>query len=141
MSVTLLLLLLQVTLAIGSAYNALLEDLFAGYNSNGRPTDNASYPTLVRMEVKMTNLIELVRQFKVQIAYFCRFAERRHGDIDYCTVSDNGRQRCVEGLRVILLQSWNDHNLKWSPDAYNGIKVMSVKLKNIWKPDIIGYEQ
>lgn len=64
MLVALPLLLLQVALATGSAYNALLTELFAGYNTNGRPIDNASYPTLVRMAVEVMNLIELVRQIE-----------------------------------------------------------------------------
>lgn len=38
-----------------------------------------------------------------------------------------------------LNQVWLDVNLRWDPDKYNGIKVIRIPFTDVWKPDILLY--
>ncbi|XP_014786892.1 neuronal acetylcholine receptor subunit alpha-10 isoform X3 [Octopus bimaculoides] len=38
-----------------------------------------------------------------------------------------------------LNQVWLDVNLRWDPDKYNGIKVVRIPFTDVWKPDILLY--
>ena len=42
---------------------------------------------------------------------------------------------------IWLDQEWKDEKLKWNPQSYNGLKVLRVPCKLIWKPDIILYNR
>ena len=38
-------------------------------------------------------------------------------------------------------QVWNDYNLKWNPDEFDGIERIKVPSDAIWIPDILIYNK
>lgn len=36
-------------------------------------------------------------------------------------------------------QEWNDHNLRWDPEEYGGVKILYVPSEQIWLPDLVLY--
>ena len=38
-------------------------------------------------------------------------------------------------------QEWTDEKMRWEPEEYNGLKVLRIPCKHIWKPDIVLYNR
>ena len=45
----------------------------------------------------------------------------------------------IEKLKNILIQNWNDYNLKWNASDYGDITSIRVESKKIWVPDLLLY--
>ncbi|KAK0050928.1 nicotinic acetylcholine receptor subunit type C [Biomphalaria pfeifferi] len=42
-------------------------------------------------------------------------------------------------ISVWLRQEWTDHRLKWDPAEYGGVKVLNIPSDQLWKPDLVLY--
>ena len=40
-----------------------------------------------------------------------------------------------------ILQEWNDYQMIWNPDEYDGIKTFNIRPSEIWVPDIVLYNK
>uniref|UniRef100_A0AAN0N5Z2 Nicotinic acetylcholine receptor n=1 Tax=Polyphagotarsonemus latus TaxID=1204166 RepID=A0AAN0N5Z2_9ACAR len=87
----------------------LYDDLMSNYSNLVRPVKNLSEPVTVRIKLKLSQLIEV--NLKDQIMTTSMWVE----------------------------QYWHDGLLTWNPDDYGGIKMMHVPSDQIWRPDIVLY--
>uniref|UniRef100_A0A674BMW1 Cholinergic receptor, nicotinic, alpha 1 (muscle) n=1 Tax=Salmo trutta TaxID=8032 RepID=A0A674BMW1_SALTR len=54
-----------------------------------------------------------------------------------CLCQDEVNQIVTSNVR--LKQIWEDVNLKWNPDDYSGIKKIRIPSTDIWRPDLVLY--
>ncbi|XP_033984670.1 acetylcholine receptor subunit alpha-like [Trematomus bernacchii] len=96
--------------ALGSANETILvKKLFTGYNKVVRPVNHFKDPVIVTVGLQLIQLISVDEVNQI--------------------VSSNVR----------LKQQWEDVNLKWNPQDYGGIKKIRVPSKDIWRPDLVLY--
>lgn len=87
----------------------LVSNLFNGYNKVVRPVDHFSEAVVVTVGLQLIQLISV----------------------------DEVNQIVTSNVR--LRQQWLDVNLKWNPDEYGGIRKIRVPSTDIWKPDLVLY--
>uniref|UniRef100_H3DHS8 Cholinergic receptor nicotinic alpha 1 subunit n=2 Tax=Tetraodon nigroviridis TaxID=99883 RepID=H3DHS8_TETNG len=87
----------------------LVKNLFAGYNKVVRPVTHFKDPVVVTVGLQLIQLINVDEVNQI--------------------VSSNVR----------LKQQWKDVNLHWNPDDYGGIKKIRVPSTDIWRPDLVLY--
>ncbi|KAI3363443.1 hypothetical protein L3Q82_012056, partial [Scortum barcoo] len=87
----------------------LVKNLFTGYNKVVRPVNHFSEAVVVKVGLQLIQLINV----------------------------DEVNQIVTSNVR--LRQQWLDVNLKWNPDDYGGIKKIRVPSTDIWKPDLVLY--
>uniref|UniRef100_A0A3P9LPF5 Acetylcholine receptor subunit alpha-like n=1 Tax=Oryzias latipes TaxID=8090 RepID=A0A3P9LPF5_ORYLA len=87
----------------------LVKTLFTGYNKVVRPVTHFSQAVEVTVGLQLIQLISV----------------------------DEVNQIVTSNVRV--KQQWTDVNLKWNPDDYGGIKKIRVPSTEIWKPDLVLY--
>ncbi|XP_013415864.1 acetylcholine receptor subunit alpha-like [Lingula anatina] len=89
----------------------LYDDLFRKrkYNKLIRPVGNNTDKLTVKLGLKLTQLI----------------------DVD--------EKNQIMTVNVWLLHEWNDTSLLWKPIEYGGVKKLFVPVGDIWKPDIVLY--
>lgn len=87
----------------------LIADLFKGYSKDALPVMNKSEAIEVKFDLAYSQLIYL----------------------------DSKNQ--ILSSKVWLRQMWTNPFLKWNPADYDGIEQINVDPKQIWKPDIILY--
>ncbi|KAI9519636.1 Acetylcholine receptor subunit alpha [Dissostichus eleginoides] len=87
----------------------LVKDLFVGYNKVVRPVEHFSEAVVVTVGLQLIQLISV----------------------------DEVNQIVTSNVR--LKQRWLDVNLKWNPADYGGIRKIRVPSKDIWKPDLVLY--
>ncbi|XP_053735245.1 neuronal acetylcholine receptor subunit non-alpha-2-like [Synchiropus splendidus] len=90
--------------------DALLKNLFQGYQRWVRPIQRANDTIRVRFGLKISQLV----------------------DVD--------EKNQLMTTNVWLRQEWIDNKLKWNPEKYGGITSIRVPSENIWLPDIVLYE-
>nr|XP_057919247.1 neuronal acetylcholine receptor subunit non-alpha-2-like [Doryrhamphus excisus]XP_057919248.1 neuronal acetylcholine receptor subunit non-alpha-2-like [Doryrhamphus excisus] len=90
--------------------DALLKNLFQGYQRWVRPIQHANDTIKVRFGLKISQLV----------------------DVD--------EKNQLMTTNVWLWQEWIDYKLRWNPDKYGGITSIRVPSENIWLPDIVLYE-
>ncbi|XP_061756042.1 neuronal acetylcholine receptor subunit non-alpha-2-like isoform X1 [Nerophis ophidion] len=90
--------------------DALLKNLFLGYQRWVRPIQHANETIRVRFGLKISQLV----------------------DVD--------EKNQLMTTNVWLWQEWIDYKLRWNPDKYGGITNIRVPSENIWLPDIVLYE-
>ncbi|KAK7491761.1 hypothetical protein BaRGS_00017017 [Batillaria attramentaria] len=74
-----------------------------------RPVYNASHPVVVKIGITLTQIFDL----------------------------DEKNQ--VLTTNVWLDHEWVDEKMRWDPEEFNGLKVLRIPCKHIWKPDIVLY--
>ncbi|KAI2804899.1 Acetylcholine-activated cation-selective channel, partial [Blomia tropicalis] len=87
----------------------LYDDLINGYNSMIRPVGNNSDRLVVRMGLRLSQLIDV--NLKNQIMTTNMWVE----------------------------QQWTDYKLKWEPEEYGGVNKLHVPAEQIWLPDLVLY--
>ncbi|KAG7231793.1 hypothetical protein INR49_010379 [Caranx melampygus] len=87
----------------------LVKTLFSGYNKVVRPVNHFSEAVVVTVGLQLIQLISV----------------------------DEVNQIVTSNVR--LRQQWLDVNLKWNPDDYGGIKKIRIPSTDIWKPDLVLY--
>ncbi|XP_041806309.1 acetylcholine receptor subunit alpha [Chelmon rostratus] len=87
----------------------LVKTLFTGYNKVVRPVSHFKDPVVVTVGLQLIQLISVDEVNQI--------------------VSSNVR----------LKQQWKDVNLQWNPDDYGGIKKIRVPSTDIWRPDLVLY--
>ncbi|XP_027203315.2 acetylcholine receptor subunit alpha-like 1 [Dermatophagoides pteronyssinus] len=87
----------------------LYDDLINGYNSIIRPLGNNSDRLVVKMGLRLSQLIDV--NLKNQIMT----------------------------TNVFVVQEWIDYKLKWEPEDYGGVTKLHVPSEQIWLPDIALY--
>nr|QYL30862.1 ACR-16-like protein [Trichuris muris] len=87
----------------------LSDDLLRGYNVLERPVDNCSKAVDVTLELVLFQIVNVDEKSQ--------------------TMQTN----------VWLKFSWQDYNLKWSPEEYGGLTDIRIPPEKIWKPDVILY--
>ncbi|KAJ8272148.1 hypothetical protein COCON_G00110070 [Conger conger] len=90
--------------------DALLRNLFRGYQKWVRPILHANDTITVRFGLKISQLV----------------------DVD--------EKNQLMTTNVWLWQEWTDYKLRWNPEDYGGITSIRVPSENIWLPDIVLYE-
>ncbi|XP_052372849.1 neuronal acetylcholine receptor subunit non-alpha-3-like [Oncorhynchus keta] len=90
--------------------DALLRNLFRGYQKWVRPVLHANDTITVRFGLKISQLV----------------------DVD--------EKNQLMTTNVWLWQEWIDVKLQWNPDEYGGITSIRVPSETIWLPDIVLYE-
>uniref|UniRef100_H2RV68 Cholinergic receptor nicotinic beta 3 subunit b n=1 Tax=Takifugu rubripes TaxID=31033 RepID=H2RV68_TAKRU len=90
--------------------DALLRNLFQGYQRWVRPIQHANDTIKVRFGLKISQLV----------------------DVD--------EKNQLMTTNVWLCQEWIDFKLRWNPDKYGGITSIRVPSENLWLPDIVLYE-
>ncbi|XP_074503488.1 acetylcholine receptor subunit alpha [Sebastes fasciatus] len=87
----------------------LVKHLFTGYNKVVRPVNHFSDAVSVTVGLQLIQLISV----------------------------DEVNQIVTSNVR--LKQKWLDVNLNWNPDEYGGIRKIRVPSTDIWKPDLVLY--
>ncbi|KAM9847980.1 acetylcholine receptor subunit alpha [Aulostomus maculatus] len=87
----------------------LVKDLFTGYNKVVRPVNHFSDVVVVTVGLQLIQLISV----------------------------DEVNQIVTSNVR--LKQEWIDVNLQWNPNDYGGIKKIRIPSTDIWKPDLVLY--
>ncbi|XP_071186942.1 acetylcholine receptor subunit alpha isoform X2 [Salvelinus alpinus] len=87
----------------------LVKTLFTGYNKVVRPVNHFRDPVVVTVGLQLIQLISV----------------------------DEVNQIVTSNVR--LKQIWEDVNLKWNPDDYSGIKKIRIPSTDIWRPDLVLY--
>ncbi|KAM4026348.1 acetylcholine receptor subunit alpha-1-B [Anomaloglossus baeobatrachus] len=87
----------------------LLNDLFENYNKVVRPVETFGDKVVVTVGLQLIQLISV----------------------------DEVNQIVASNVR--LKQQWVDVNLKWNPAKYNGIQRVRVPSSDIWRPDLVLY--
>ncbi|XP_072293848.1 neuronal acetylcholine receptor subunit non-alpha-2-like [Eucyclogobius newberryi] len=90
--------------------DALLKNLFQGYQRWVRPIQRANDTVKVRFGLKISQLV----------------------DVD--------EKNQLMTTNVWLWEEWYDYKLRWNPENYGGITSIRVPSENIWLPDIVLYE-
>ncbi|XP_021452871.1 acetylcholine receptor subunit alpha isoform X1 [Oncorhynchus mykiss] len=98
----------------GSAWGSddetrLVKTLFTGYNKVVRPVAHFKDPVVVTVGLQLIQLISV----------------------------DEVNQ--IVNSNVRLKQQWKDVNLQWNPEDYGGIKKIRVPSTDIWRPDLVLY--
>ncbi|XP_076334111.1 acetylcholine receptor subunit alpha-like 1 isoform X1 [Tachypleus tridentatus] len=87
----------------------LYDDLMSGYNRLVRPVSNNSDTLTVRMDLKLSQLIDVNMKNQIMTT------------------------------NMWVNQEWSDHKLKWDPREYGGVRQLYVPAEQIWLPDIVLY--
>ncbi|KAL1492030.1 hypothetical protein ABEB36_012534 [Hypothenemus hampei] len=87
----------------------LYDDLLSNYNKLVRPVENVSDALSVKIKLKLSQLIDV--NLKNQIMT----------------------------TNVWVEQSWYDYKLQWNPTDYGNVDMLHVPSDNIWRPDIVLY--
>nr|ABV72684.1 nicotinic acetylcholine receptor alpha 2 subunit [Bombyx mori] len=87
----------------------LYDDLLSNYNRLIRPVDENNNTVLVKLGLRLSQLIDL--NLKDQILT----------------------------TNVWLEHEWEDHKFKWDPLEYGGVRELYVPSEHIWLPDIVLY--
>ncbi|KAM7361094.1 nicotinic acetylcholine receptor alpha2 isoform 2-T7 [Cochliomyia hominivorax] len=87
----------------------LYDDLLSNYNRLIRPVSNNTDTVLVKLGLRLSQLIDL--NLKDQILT----------------------------TNVWLEHEWQDHKFKWDPSEYGGVTELYVPSEHIWLPDIVLY--
>ncbi|XP_028447681.1 acetylcholine receptor subunit alpha isoform X1 [Perca flavescens] len=87
----------------------LVKTLFTGYNKVVRPVNHFKDSVVVTVGLQLIQLISVDEVNQI--------------------VSSNVR----------LKQQWKDVNLQWNPEDYGGIKKIRVPSTDIWRPDLVLY--
>lgn len=87
----------------------LVKNIFTGYNKVVRPVSHFKDKVVVTVGLQLIQLISV----------------------------DEVNQIVTSNVR--LRQQWIDVNLQWNPDDYGGIKKIRVPSTDIWKPDLVLY--
>ena len=85
----------------------LHKNLFEQYNPNVMPRANASSPICVSIEMFLLSVDEI-----------------------------NEKQQTIR-IRAFLEMKWMDSFLNWNLDRYSSIERVSVRVKDIWTPDLV----
>lgn len=105
----LLLFFLTGTTWASSDETRLFKNLFTGYNKVVRPVHHFKDPVVVTVGLQLIQLISV----------------------------DEVNQ--IVNSNVRLKQQWKDVNLQWNPDDYGGIKKIRAPSTDIWRPDLVLY--
>ncbi|XP_026884798.2 acetylcholine receptor subunit alpha [Electrophorus electricus] len=87
----------------------LVKNLFSGYNKVVRPVNHFKDAVVVTVGLQLIQLISV----------------------------DEVNQIVTSNVR--LKQQWKDVNLQWNPEDYGGIKKVRVPSSDIWRPDLVLY--
>ncbi|XP_068931488.1 neuronal acetylcholine receptor subunit beta-3 [Petaurus breviceps papuanus] len=96
--------------SIAETEDALLRNLFQGYQKWVRPVLNANDTIKVYFGLKISQLV----------------------DVD--------EKNQLMTTNVWLKQEWIDHKLRWNPEEYGGISSIKVPSESLWLPDIVLFE-
>ena len=91
------------------AEKKLTSELFRDYNAMIRPVKS--------------------NQDAVNVTFNMRF---------YQLIAIQEKEQVIE-VAVWVRQSWNDYQLRWNPEDYNGIEAINVRPDMLWVPDIVLY--
>jgi len=99
----------------------LFDDLMITYNRLRRPATSAHAPLQVKLKLRLSQIIDVVRVSR------CARVRRalQHEKTQIMTTI------------VWLKQEWYDYKLTWEPKHYGDIKILYVPAEMIWTPDIV----
>ncbi|XP_039614164.1 neuronal acetylcholine receptor subunit beta-3a [Polypterus senegalus] len=97
-------------ISLAETEDALLRNLFRGYQKWVRPVLHSNDTITVKFGLKISQLV----------------------DVD--------EKNQLMTTNVWLWEEWTDHKLRWNPEEYGGITSIRVPSETIWLPDIVLYE-
>uniref|UniRef100_A0A8C4SI93 Cholinergic receptor nicotinic beta 3 subunit b n=1 Tax=Erpetoichthys calabaricus TaxID=27687 RepID=A0A8C4SI93_ERPCA len=97
-------------ISLAETEDALLQNLFRGYQKWVRPVLHSNDTITVKFGLKISQLV----------------------DVD--------EKNQLMTTNVWLWEEWTDHKLRWNPEEYGGITSIRVPSETIWLPDIVLYE-
>lgn len=133
----------------------LYDDLLSNYNRLIRPVSNNTDTVLVKLGLRLSQLIDLVRlaaaassnglhrafHFRISRTKFWR---QTFGSntwvLDYLSAARRNRLR-LTAFHFAWAQEWQDYKLKWDPSEYGGVQELYVPSEHIWLPDIVLYNK
>ncbi|XP_074515377.1 acetylcholine receptor subunit alpha-like isoform X1 [Sebastes fasciatus] len=117
----------------------LVKTLFTGYNKVVRPVNHFKDPVVVTVGLQLIQLISVVRsQVTRHISPICiNIHCHQLSKHIYLDSQDEVNQIVSSNVRV--KQQWKDVNLQWNPEDYSGIKKIRVPSTDIWRPDLVLY--
>ncbi|MBN3326400.1 ACHA protein, partial [Atractosteus spatula] len=111
---------------LGSEHETrLVKDLFKGYNKVVRPVENYKDPVVVTVGLQ---LIQLISVDEVNQIVTTNVRLKQHNVVSM-----------VFSILPVSAIQWKDVNLKWEPDSYGGIKKIRIPSADIWRPDLVLY--
>lgn len=114
--------------AANSDANRLYEDLMMSYNRFVRPVQNDSDTLVVKLGLKLSQLIDVVsrrRRNMIHLVATYIFNDDNKNSSSCCVcLAQNLRYQMMTTI-VWMEQEWTDYKLKWDPDDYGGIAKVS----------------
>lgn len=145
----------------------LYDDLLSNYNRLIRPVSNNTETVLVKLGLRLSQLIDLVwmscsecgNNQPIFNALF--LSESQRSNSHHQRVVGTRKCRvfnaaiCVRSVRRFTIHSqlinvhfnaynpkeWQDYKLKWDPSEYGGVTELYVPSEHIWLPDIVLYNK
>ncbi|NXR40559.1 ACHA3 protein, partial [Zosterops hypoxanthus] len=114
------------------AEHRLYAALFESYNQFVRPVKNVSDPVIIQFEVSMSQLVKVVSTLP-------RRAPRQGRRFSRHTSLFQDEVNQIMETNLWLKHIWNDYKLRWNPADYGGAEFIRVPSGQIWKPDIVLY--
>lgn len=110
----------------------LYDDLLSNYNKLVRPVVNVTDALTVKIKLKLSQLIDVVRfdTIRPKMCVQCK-------NISQFIPQNLKNQIMTTNLWVE--QTWYDYKLKWEPKEYGGVEMLHVPSDHIWRPDIVLY--
>ncbi|CDW56202.1 nicotinic acetylcholine receptor alpha subunit [Trichuris trichiura] len=113
----------------------LIDDLLMNYNKLRRPVKNPKDVLTVKLKLRLSQIIDLVRLFENSFA-----STRAPAFLRPATgVQLQHEKDQIMTTSVWLKQEWMDNKLIWDPKQYGGVRVLYVPAEMIWLPDIVLY--
>lgn len=113
--------------------NRLFENFYrSSYNKLVRPAFNVTESLVVRLNLRLSQLIDVVIKFFI---YWHKFHKRKK-----MKIFKHEKEQIVT-TNVWLHQEWSDSKLMWDPEQYEGIQSFYVPAEMIWLPDLVLYNK
>ena len=107
---------------VGASNDAkrLIDDLMSSYNSLIRPVANNSDTLIVKMALKLSQLVDVVS---------CR---HNHCPVTLVLAPHQNLKYQIMTTNLWVEQEWWDYKLRWDPEEYGGVDTVYVPAEQIW---------
>lgn len=93
----------------------MYDDLLSNYNKLVRPVVNVTDALTVRIKLKLSQLIDVVRDLKMRSVTDMERALMRTFSVFCISLSEQNLKNQIMTSNLWVEQSWYDYKLKWDP--------------------------